>query len=70
MKRYKARVVEIIHEERQVEVEVPNGTSREGVEDAMVDAAADQACKAKMIGVMDRHVHDLVEIPVEPKGRK
>ena len=64
MKKYTARVVEIVHEERHVEFEVDETAADddEALEEAADQAACDQVEDAKLLGVMDRIVHDIKEV--------
>ena len=59
MKTYTARVVEIIHEEIKITFEVEDDASDDDIEEAAQEEASECADKRSMIGVMDRHVHDL-----------
>ena len=62
MKKYKARVVEIVHEEQNVTFEVPDDATDDDIDAAAITAAEDSEVKPKLIGVMDRVVNDLEEV--------
>ena len=63
MKKYKARVVEIVHEEQNVTFEVPDDADDEAIEEAAIHAAEESEAKPRLVGVMDRIVNDLEPIP-------
>ena len=63
MKKYKARVVEIVHEEQNVIFEVPDDANDEAIDAAAITAAEESEKKPTLIGVMDRIVNDLELIP-------
>lgn len=62
MKKYKARVVEILHEERKVTFQAVEGCSPDELAEMAIQAACDDPRKAKLIGVMDRIANDIEEL--------
>ena len=62
MRRFTARVVEIIHMERLVDFEVDELCAHDEILEAAERAACDQDTPATMIGVMSRPIHDLKEV--------
>lgn len=62
MKKYRARVVEIVHEEQNVTFEVEDDATDEDIEKAAEEAAIESTEKPKLIGVMDRVVNDVKEV--------
>lgn len=62
MKKYRARVVEIVHEEQNVTFEIEDDATDEDIEKAAKEAAIESTEKPKLIGVMDRVVNDVKEL--------
>jgi hypothetical protein len=62
MKTYRARVVEIVHEEQNVTFEVADDSTDDDIDAAAITAAEESTEKPKLIGVMDRVVNDIQEV--------
>lgn len=63
MPRYKCIVKEMIHEQRTVVIKVRKGTSKAKIADLAEAAAIEQKCAADFMGVTDRDVMSIEEIP-------
>ncbi len=62
MRKYQARVVEIVHEEQNVTFEVADDATEDDIDAAAIMAAEESEVKPKLIGVMDRVVNDVQEV--------
>jgi len=63
MIKFTVDILEVVHEKRTVEIEVPEETSVEGIKAAALEAAVQSQDHAVLIGIKDRQILNIKVAP-------